>query len=200
MKRAVLWLSVLCSMVFAHAASARSVYLNGVDISEVRSQTFDKAKVVIDKDGNIRIDAPQYDVKVVPSTLNDRGGPNPALKKKYYLATQPSKGSKVQYDFVIQVNGKDRRLVKVDGPQLIMEISAWLRKGTNDIKITATKNLEPVDFHNLGFFVQRRGHGISGHRHRPRRIQDCENRRGQGGCPGQRRLDRHGRKALQNYR
>jgi len=145
MKQAVLSMSVFCAVVcFAGTASARSVYLNGFDISDVRNQSFDKAKVTIDKDGNIRIDAPQYDVKVVPpsKTLSDPGGPNPALRKKYYLATQPSKRGKVQFDFVIKVNGKERRLVKIDGPQLILEISAWLKKGRNDVVITAKKNLE----------------------------------------------------------
>ena len=144
MKRAVFGFSVVFSLLFAHAVSARSVYLNGFDISEVRGQTFEKAKVTIDKDGNIRIDAPQYDVKVVPpeASLSDHGGPNPALRKKYYLATQPPKGAKIQYDFVVKVNGRERRMVKIDGPQLIMEISAWLKKGTNDIVVTAKKHIE----------------------------------------------------------
>lgn len=141
----VLGMFVLCSGLVAKEASARSVYLNGFDISDVRNQTFEKAKITIDKDGNVRIDAPQYDVKVVPpstSALNDRGGPNAALKNKYYLATQPAKSGKVQYDFVVKVNGKERRLVKADGPQLILEISAWLKKGENEVVVTAKKNME----------------------------------------------------------
>lgn len=145
MKRSFVCLSILLGMLAVGEAHARSVYLNGFDISDIRNQTFEKVKVVIDKDGNIRIDGPQYDVKVVPpaeETLNDRGGPNALLENKYYLVTQPSKTGKVQYDFLVTVNGKARKRVKADGPQLILEISAWLQKGENDIVITATKNIE----------------------------------------------------------
>lgn len=144
MKRLVVGMSVLCSVLVAGGVSARSIYLNGVDISGVRGQTFEKAEVTIDKDGNVRIDAPQYDVKVVPpkTALNDHGGPNPALKQKYYLATQPAKSGKVQYDFLVKVNGVERRLVKADGPQLILEISAWLKKGENEVVITGKKNID----------------------------------------------------------
>jgi hypothetical protein len=147
MKRTIMCLSILLGVLAAGEAHARSVYLNGFDISEIRNQTFEKVKVVIDKDGNIRIDGPQYDVKVVPPAeelLNDRGGPNALLKNKYYLVTQPPKTAGVQYDFLVTVNGKARRRVKADGPQLILEISAWLKKGENNITVAATKNIDGI--------------------------------------------------------
>ena len=145
MQKAAVILSVLTGIFAVRAAEARSVYLNGFDISEIRDQKFEKVNVFIDKDGNVRIEGSQYDVKVVPpaeNTLNDRGGPNPSLSKKYYLVTQPPKSAaKVQYDFTIKVNGIDKRLVASDGPQVILEISKWLKKGENEIVITAEKNL-----------------------------------------------------------
>ena len=145
MKKTTVWLIVMLGIFAAGTAAARSVYLNGFDISDIRDQKFEKVNVTIDQDGNVRIEGKQYDVKVVPpsqNALNDRGGPNPALKEKYYLVTQPPKGgAKVQYDYVVTVNGKDRRRISSDAPQLILEISAWLKKGVNDIKVTATKSV-----------------------------------------------------------
>jgi hypothetical protein len=145
MKRWFLFSALLCGLTAGRAAEARSVYLNGFDISDLRDQTFEKVKVVIDKDGNIRIEGSQYDVKVSPPSkdaVNDHGGPNAVLTKKYYLVTQPSLGGKTQYDFIVKVNGKERRFIKADGPQLILEISAWLKKGDNEVVIAAAKNLE----------------------------------------------------------
>jgi hypothetical protein len=126
------FLTTLTLLVFmTQAAYARSIYLNGFDISDVRDKRFEKATVVIDKAGNIRIEAPQYDVKVIPPKA-----------EKYYLVTQPSSGGKAQYDFTVTVNGKSRKEIKAGSPQVIIEISAWLKKGENAILISAAKNLD----------------------------------------------------------
>ena len=130
-------------------AFARSVFLNGVDISNVRNQTFKDATVSIDKDGNVRIEAPGYKVEVkdpAPSSGTptapplSKGGPNPALQKKYYLITQPSTDGRAQYDFVVVVNGVEYKTIKAGTSQVIMEISAWLRKGDNEVEIRAIKD------------------------------------------------------------
>lgn len=130
-------------------ALARSVFLNGVDISNVRNQTFKDASVSIDKDGNVRIEAPGYKVEVKDPAPNSgtptpppmsKGGPNPSLVKKYYLITQPSNDGRAQYDFAVVVNGVEYKTVKAGAPQVIMEISAWLKKGDNEIEIRAIKD------------------------------------------------------------
>ena len=134
----------MIAMLLTSSVSARSVYLNGYDISDIRNKTFEKAKVTIDQDGNIRIEAQQYDVKIVPpktAPLSDPGGPNAALSQKYYLVTKPSKGGRAQYDFIVSVNGKDRRLIKSGASQVIVEISAWLKKGENEIVFKAKKDI-----------------------------------------------------------
>lgn len=133
--------------VGAVSAHARSVFLNGVDITELRNKTFTNATVFIDAKGDVHINAPKYKVKVIedatpaPPPVRDesRGGPNPNLSGHYYLVTKPSPGGKAQYDFVLTVNGEERKVIKADEPQLIMEISAWLRRGTNYISVTARK-------------------------------------------------------------
>ncbi|MDJ0761790.1 MAG: hypothetical protein QNJ97_02280 [Myxococcota bacterium] len=133
------------------AAVARSVYLNGADISAVRNQTISNATVTIDKDGNVRISAPGYKVEHIDpsagaaastreaSKPNSRGGANPTLTEKYYLVTQPSENS--QYSFTVAVNGVEYKTIVAKDPQVIMEISAWLHKGDNEIHIRAKKDL-----------------------------------------------------------
>ena len=146
----------LIAILGSTPAQARKVYLNGVDISAVRGQTFKEATVAIDSNGDIRISAPGYKVEVVdktpteqspskpapPVAVNDRGGPNPLLAKRYYLVTQPSTDGRAQYDFKLTVNGVERKRIPAGTPQVIMEISAWLRVGEHEIVIAADKNLE----------------------------------------------------------
>jgi hypothetical protein len=149
-------LVVLIILTGATAAQARKVYLNGVDISAVRGQTFKQATVIIDSNGDIRIDAPGYKVEFVdqnqtekaptkaapPPISPDKGGPNSMLTKRYFLVTQPSQAGRAQYDFSVTVNGVKRKEIKAGTPQIIMEMSSWLRVGDNEIVITANKNLE----------------------------------------------------------
>ncbi|MCP4600538.1 MAG: hypothetical protein GY847_08405 [Proteobacteria bacterium] len=142
-------LIALTVIVASPAIHARSVFLNGVNVSAVRNQTFEKASVTIDKKGNIYIDAPQYKIEVVdPESVNEspqaapsKGGPNPLLAKRYYLVTQPSPEGRAQFDFVISVNGVEYKTIKAGSQQVIMEISAWLHKGDNELFIKARKNL-----------------------------------------------------------
>ncbi|MCP4674818.1 MAG: hypothetical protein GY854_04755 [Deltaproteobacteria bacterium] len=142
-------LIVLTIGLASSAVYARSIFLNGVDISAVRGQTFKGASVTIDTNGDVRIDAPGYKVEVVdpePTSASARnkqnkGGPNSSLSNRYYLVTQPSPGGRAQYDFTISVNGVEYKKIEADSSQLIMEISAWLHKGENEIVIKGTKDL-----------------------------------------------------------
>jgi hypothetical protein len=147
-------IGVFLSGSAAAGSKERRVFLNGVDISEVRGQTFKNASVTVDDNGDVRINAPGYKVEVVESPdrtaaataaptkpKGDEGGPNPTLSKKYYLVTQPSPGGRAQYDFVVSINGVERRVVPAGSKQVIMEISSWLRKGENTVVIKARKNL-----------------------------------------------------------
>ena len=151
MKRTIGVIAISLIVSISFSAEARSVFLNGVDISTIRNRTFENAKVTIDKDGNIRIAAPGYEVKVAGGGVppkkfkkEDKGGPNPALVKRYYLVTQPSKNYKGSYTFEVKVNGKTRKVVKAGAPQVIVEISKWLKKGNNEIIIAAKRSATAV--------------------------------------------------------
>lgn len=138
----------MAACALSSLAHARNVYLNGVDISTLRNKKFIKAEVTIDEDGNVRIHAPLYDVKVVDAATvpektapNDRGGPNAALSKRYYLVTQPSASGRAQYKFTVSVNGEEKKNIAADAGQVILEMSKWLHKGENEVVIRAVKDI-----------------------------------------------------------
>lgn len=151
MRRLILWTTVLSALFFIQKAHARNVYLNGVDISNIRDQTFTKATVKIDAQGNIYITAPGYKVEIrdpkpqeqAPETTKpDTGGPNSSLSNRYYLVTEPSPQGRAQYDFSILVNGVEKKTIPAGSPQQIIEISAWLHPGDNEVVIRGVKNLQ----------------------------------------------------------
>jgi len=53
----------LSQAVPAFGASARIIYLNGVDISAAKNQTLEQVNVRIDSQGNVYVEAPQYEVQ-----------------------------------------------------------------------------------------------------------------------------------------
>jgi hypothetical protein len=142
-------LAVLALAVLAAPAAlmARSVFLNGVEISHLTGQTFKDTTVHIDKDGNIHIEAPGYKVKVVDDeeAAAEPGGPveggaNPALRMQIFMTTMPSAAA--QYDLLVSVNGVQRKVIKAGEPAVIMEVSSWFVKGENKVAIKAIKRIE----------------------------------------------------------
>jgi len=142
----------LAALLVAPMASARNVYLNGVEIPDLRNQTFKDATVYIDDVGDVHIDSSRYKVEVVEEDgkpggaasevkENDAAGANPQLRQRYFLVTKPSEAGRAQYDVVIKVNGVQRRVIKAADPQLIIEVSAWFKAGSNTVELVATKNL-----------------------------------------------------------
>ncbi|MEY4629940.1 MAG: hypothetical protein RIQ81_60 [Pseudomonadota bacterium] len=61
-KAAFVSFSSLASLTFAGHASARSVFLNGVDVSSSRSQELRNVQIRINEKGDIFISAPHYQV------------------------------------------------------------------------------------------------------------------------------------------
>ncbi|TMA28925.1 MAG: hypothetical protein E6J78_04320 [Deltaproteobacteria bacterium] len=126
-----------------------SVYLNGVNIDGLRSQTFEKCRSVkIDDRGDVRLDCPAYQVESQPTPA---GAPPPPLAtaglatsitKHYWLVTEQNDGAAAQYDVDVFVNSKWVRKVKSGDGQMVLEITKYLQPGANKVLFAATKHLE----------------------------------------------------------
>ena len=142
--------TLLTLVLVAPNSNAAKVFLNGVDITDVKDKTFSKVKKVhIDDKGDVHIDAPQYEVQVLETGAKARsqseteGSANSAgLKSKYFIASQgPAK--KVQYELTVEVNDAPQIQIGATKSSVIREITDWLKKGKNVIRITARKKIGP---------------------------------------------------------
>ena len=145
-KRHIVILLIAALLIPASVFAAGKLFLNGVDITGVKSKSFKKVKVVrIDENGDIHLDAPQYEVKVMETggaPADAKKGDNNAagLANKYYLATKGN-GKRAQYDLVVNVNGVERIVIPAKQSSTIEEMTGWLKKGENTVTITARKKL-----------------------------------------------------------
>jgi hypothetical protein len=136
-------------------ASAASVTLNGVNIDGVTGQKFENCTVTIDAQGNVHIEAKGYAVKTAGTTPpTDSTGratstTRPAdtraatgkLTRHYFLATEHTPPG-TQYDLAIFINAQWIREVKATDPQVVMEITKYLRPGPNKVTLAATKRIQ----------------------------------------------------------
>jgi hypothetical protein len=136
------------------ASAGPSVTLNGVVIDGVTSQKFENCTVTIDAQGNVHIQAKGYAVKSAgpgapadPAAKTPVTTPRPAearppgkLTRRYFLVTEHTAPG-TQYDLAIFINAQWIREVKASEPQLVMEITKYLRPGPNKITLSATKRI-----------------------------------------------------------
>jgi hypothetical protein len=132
-----------------------SIFLNGVNIDGVRSQSFEKCKTVrIDDKGHVHLDCPAYQVEAPPGQPTQPGasGGTPAaaaaaaapaaITKRYWLVTETTEAGAAQYDIDVFVNSKWVRKVKAADSQVVMEITKLLSPGANKVLFAATKHME----------------------------------------------------------
>ncbi len=137
-------------------ASAASVTLNGVNIDGVTAQKFENCTVTIDAQGNVHIEAKGYAVKTggtsaptdpaarttaTTTRAPDARPPSGKLTRRYFLATEHTPPG-TQYDLAIFINAQWIREVKGSEPQLVMEITKYLRPGSNKVTLAATKKIQ----------------------------------------------------------
>jgi hypothetical protein len=139
----------------APASAGPSVTLNGVVIDGVTSQKFENCTVTIDAQGNVHIQAKGYAVKTAgagapadPAAKAPAATPRPAearppakVTRRYFLATEQTPPG-TQYDLAIFINAQWIREVKASEPQLVMEITKYLRPGPNKVTLAATKRIQ----------------------------------------------------------
>lgn len=129
--------------LLAAPAQAAHVYLNGVLIDGVTGQEFTQVeRVVIDAEGNVRIEAPRYEIEkqeLAPGADAAAAPAAPALKRRYWLVT-----TSAAEGVSVEIWAGDRLLRRIapgDGP-VVEEITAHLRPGANRLRVKARKEGE----------------------------------------------------------
>ena len=140
---------LICLAVSSFPLAAQaSVFLNGVNIDGVTSQTFENCKVEIDASGNIFITAKGYAVQrpgQAPATPAPTAPTPPAaaatgvVSRHYYLVTEKAAPGMTQYDVDLFVNAKWVRKFLDSEEHVIMEISKFLVPGPNKVSFVAKK-------------------------------------------------------------
>ena len=137
------------------AASAKAVYLNDVRIDNVqgiRNLKLEKATVRIDDKGDIYIDAPGYQIKIVEQGAGGSGGQSATttvvgdenvadakLTRRYFLVTEQTAPGLTDYDIDVYVNSKWIRKLKSTDEQAYVEITRNLVPGRNVVLLNARK-------------------------------------------------------------
>lgn len=141
-----------------------ALFLNGVNIDGLRSQSFEKCKTVkIDEHGDIHLDCPGYEVQAqapaVPAPAApaaappSAAAPGPAvaaasvgatpsgvITRHYWMVSEEAPGS--QYDLDVFINSKWVRKVKAGEPQMVLEVTKYLQPGQNKVLFAAVKRLD----------------------------------------------------------
>lgn len=149
-------LALCASPALAHAGS---VYLNGVDIAGVTSQTFNNCTVTIDAGGNIFIDAKGYAVAGqagqptaaagapgTPAVVAPQGqapvGAPAKLTQRYWVVTEKAAPGMAQYDVDLFVNSKFVRRFLDAEEHVVLEVTSHMAPGQNKVVLVARKNLK----------------------------------------------------------
>jgi hypothetical protein len=133
-------------MWFMSTALAGSVFVNGVNIDTLRSQTFENCVVTIDSQGNILITAPGYQIQVEGSTASTPPPPPPppppvnssaglGAAGHWWLVTEDNGSQGHSVDVV--VNGTSIKTVKSGDAQVILDIGPYLHAGSNQVHVTS---------------------------------------------------------------
>lgn len=145
---AFLGCSVLASPLMSHAAD---VFINGVKVSGLTSETFDKAQVRFDEKGDVHITVPDVKIRFEgsPTEGSSKGAvtgraeaEKPRLSRDYFLISSQTSPGATQYDIEIHINGRFvTRARSADGKQLTIKLNEYLSPGDNTVVFTAVKRL-----------------------------------------------------------
>lgn len=133
----------LAATVALPSVGFAAVYLNGIKIDGVTNQRIERATVRIDDRGDVHIDAPGYEAKVVQGEATPPPAPNaPAtLTRRYWLVTEQSVPGMTDYDIDVYVNAKWIRKLRSADEQLVTEITQQLVPGKNSVVLVARKRV-----------------------------------------------------------
>jgi hypothetical protein len=140
---------VLVVALVGLSAGAVEVYLNGVQITGAKDQEIDKAKVTLDKNGNVHISAPDYKVREVgtPGAPGPGTSPPPAaptttanLRNKYFIVTEVTRPGMTGYTIQVMVNNKFLKALPDTVSQHVLELNNYLNEGTNTVSFRAVRS------------------------------------------------------------
>jgi len=146
-------------LLLGSAAAGVDVYLNGVNISGAKDQVIENAKVLLDKNGDVHINAPDYKVRELskpgpasappastPPTSSPASSPAPTapttqaqLKAKYFVITDVTQPKVVGYEIQIIVNNKFLKTMNDDFSQAVIELNNYLKEGANTVSFRALR-------------------------------------------------------------
>lgn len=154
MRRVVVAVVASCLLV-PGVSLARSVYLNNVKIDNVvlKNMKFDKAAIRFDEKGDLHIDAPGYQIKVVdPGSGGAQSGRTASagngaqsegeaakLTRRYFLVTEQTVPGMTDFDIDVYVNAKWIRKLKNKEEQIYTDITKHLVPGKNTVLLAARK-------------------------------------------------------------
>jgi hypothetical protein len=150
------WLALACAWV--PSALAGQVYVNGVRADTFPETTLHGCEVRFDAQGNTWITAPGYRVSVQPTAPVPAGGdlavagtlptpvaapmgPGEVARETWWMVTEDndSQGHVVE----VAINGVVVRTVRSGEGQVVLDLSPFLRMGSNAVVITAQPGNQP---------------------------------------------------------
>lgn len=145
--------ALLCCVVLAFPlmTHAADVFINGVQVNGLTSESFDKAQVRFDEKGNVHITVPDVKIRFEgsPNEGSSEGAvaaraaaDKPRLSRDYFLISSQTNPGATQYDIEIHINGRFvTRARSADSKQLTIKLNEYLSPGDNTIVFTAVKRL-----------------------------------------------------------
>jgi len=128
---------------FPGAATAGTLYVNGVRADGLRTFEFHAVDVRVDEHGDVWVDAPQYKVEVdAPAGskggLGSRSTPpaDQAASGYYWLVTEDN--ASVGHVIDVIVNGTLVQRIRSGDPQIILDLGPYLRHGVNTVTMSTT--------------------------------------------------------------
>jgi hypothetical protein len=75
------------------------------------------------------------------------GSPGPAgrLTRRYFLATEQTQQDATQYDVEVFINASWIRVIRSADPQVVTEVTRYLRPGPNKVTLSCTKKLQGTE-------------------------------------------------------
>jgi hypothetical protein len=126
---------IIAALLLSNAAWATGdVYFNGVrvDPRSLKNNTFTSVNVAVDANGDIRIDAPRYQIEVQATGEAEEAPVEPG---RYWLVVQDDSSAGHTIDIII--NERIAKTVTSGGGQVVLDLAPFLKKGKNDVRISA---------------------------------------------------------------